>query len=336
LKRRYLGLLLLVSLWMLVVFPPIQGIPEREVLGCSIFTITLGDKVLFGNNEDFYLTGTYIKFVPRIDDDFGYVTLGYDENDHEYDGYAMGGMNDQGLCFDSNGLPEVSLDPKPGQPVAAFHLLEEMLYSYSTVSEVIEWANTSTWYLDMLASQIHVADATGDVVVISAGTDGNVEFTSMEDKHYIVSTNFNVANPENHIPGCYPCWRYDTATDMLDDITTEETLTVEACRNVLDAIHQEGDNPTRYSNVYDLKQKSIHLWFERSYENPFVFDLDEELAKGYQKSMLVDLFEISSNDTTTNTSLPDAISSDSIIISTSAGVILILVVILVRKRSIRS
>lgn len=330
-KRQYVSALILVALVIVGVASPFVGSNSiNNSLGCSIFTITLGDKILFGNNEDFYLTGTFIKFVPQTGDRYGYVTLGYDDNDHEYDGYAMGGMNDQGLCFDSNGLPEVSLDPKPGQPMAAFHLMEEVLYSYSTVPEVIEWANTSTWYLNMLASQLHVADASGDVVVISAGTDGRIAFTDMGDQHYIVSTNFNLANPDNHIAGCYPCWRHDTAVEMLEDITTEEMLTINACRDVLEAVHQEGTNPTRYSNVFDLKQRSIYLWLERNFEIVVQLNLDDELAMGYHKSTIADLFNPSSNITTTETQPPN---TDSLPIQVlGVGVVIVLVVILARKK----
>jgi hypothetical protein len=281
-------------------------------LGCSIFTITLGEKILFGNNEDFYLDGTFIKFVPSAGAYHGYVTLGYHNNGHEYDGYAMGGMNDQGLCFDSNGLPAVPLDPKPGQPMAAFHLMESVLYRFASVSEVIEWANTSTWYLDMLASQLHIADANGDVVVISAGTDGQVTFTYMGESHFIVSTNYNLANPDNHIPGCYPCWRYDTAVQMLEDVTSEELLTIAACRDVLDAIHQEGTNPTRYSNVFDLKQRSIYLWHNHNYSTVLEFSLDEELTSGYHIWTIADLFASptsSTSETVTETTTTTQITT---------------------------
>lgn len=74
-----------------------------------------------------------------------------------------------------------------------------------------ERMKNSLWF------QVHLADATGDAVVISAGKDGELAFTRKQkgDK-YLISTNFNVANPEN----CYnyPCWRYDIGAEMMDEI----------------------------------------------------------------------------------------------------------------------
>ena len=45
---------------------------------CTILTASHGDKVLFGNNEDWINPNTYYWTVPRTNDTFGVVYFGFD------------------------------------------------------------------------------------------------------------------------------------------------------------------------------------------------------------------------------------------------------------------
>ena len=102
--------------------------------------------------------------------------------------------------------------------------------------------------------------------------DGEFNFTRINGAHFLVSTNFNLAN---HSHGGYPCPRYTTATSMLSAMTSEEDLTVEACRDVLDAVHNEG---TIYSNIFDPVNRRIFLYQNHNYEDLVTLNLDTELA----------------------------------------------------------
>ena len=66
---------------------------------CTILTASHGDKVLFGNNEDWINPNTYYWTVPRTNDTFGVVYLGFDIF------WPQGGINEKGLAFDVNALP---------------------------------------------------------------------------------------------------------------------------------------------------------------------------------------------------------------------------------------
>lgn len=255
-------------------------IPES----CTIFTTTIGEKVYFGNNEDYKYDGTYIWLIPSQEryTSSGYkqingaVFFGFDNNnDLKVDGNPQGGMNDKGLCFDANGLPPTLMNYSSGMSFAYTHPFYEILWECSTVNETIEWFTTH--YFDIyMRCQIHFADATGDAVVVSVDADGNYAFTKINDASYLVSTNFNLANIDN---GLYPCQRYDTACSMLEDITTEDNLTIEACSDVLDAVHGEGQYHTRYSNIFDLVNQEIYIYHDRDYERVAKLSLEEELAK---------------------------------------------------------
>lgn len=112
----------------------------------------------------------------------------------------------------------------------------------ATVEEVINIAKSHyryNWGIPM-KYQIFIADATGDAVVICVGTDGELAFTRKpEGDGFLISTNFNRANPDNYY-GSYPCWRYSTAQTMLQELQDENSLTIDSFRSILDAVHVRG------------------------------------------------------------------------------------------------
>lgn len=87
-----------------------------------------------------------------------------------------------------------------------------------------------------MALQIHIADATGDAVVLSAGYDGELAITRKPSGNgYHISTNFNLANPGNGTKG----WRYETATTMLEKLAASPDLKIGSAGEVLDSVHLE-------------------------------------------------------------------------------------------------
>jgi hypothetical protein len=167
---------------------------------CTIFTASHGDTVLFGNNEDWINPKTYYWVVPPKSGHYGVVYFGFDNF------WPQGGINEKGLAYDVNALPKSPLTPHPELPKIDYPFYEN-LKKYATVEEVLNAVKSYSWEKAWRA-QLHVADSTGDAVVISAGPDGDIVFTRKKKGNgYLVSTNFNRANQKN---GRYPCWRYDT------------------------------------------------------------------------------------------------------------------------------
>jgi len=178
-------------------------------------------------------------------------------------------MNDQGLCLDGNGLPSVPMNAHTGREQLYINTLMQILIECRNVSEVINWFQTH--YLGFIwNSQIHIADAAGDAVVVSVA-DREFFFTNKSSTHYLVSTNFNLADHNN---GYYPCVRYNTATTMLGQITSEEDLIVDACRDILDAVHMDA---TKYSNIFDPVNQKIYLYYEHNFNQRVSLDLSSEL-----------------------------------------------------------
>jgi hypothetical protein len=70
---------------------------------------------------------------------------------------------------------------------------------------------------------------------------------------------------------------------MLEEIENEGNLTVETCRDILDATEFEGgifnNLRTLYSTIYNPVTTEIYLYFRNDFETAVAFDLEEEYAK---------------------------------------------------------
>ncbi len=250
---------------------------------CTIFTICHGDVVLFGNNEDYTNPKTHYWVIPAEEGKYGGVYFGFD------DFIPQGGVNEKGLSYDINALPKAPFNLHPDLPKPDDWIVRVIMKKFGTVEEAIRMAKSYNWG-DSLKWQIHLADAGGDAVVISAGPDGELAFSRKPaGDAYLVSTNFNLANRKNTYS--YPCQRYNTATRMLDALDSSQKPTVDYCRSILDAVHVEGPSSnTLYSNVIDLKNGVIYLYHWHQWDEVVTLDIAEQLAKGSRRGRISDLF----------------------------------------------
>jgi len=124
--------------------------------------------------------------------------------------------------------------------------------------------------------QVLFGDAGGDSMIVDGDT------ILCKQGTFQLATNFRLS--ENPDPP-YPCWRYNTALDLL---SKADSFSVELFRDILNATHQ--DPGTLYSNIYDLKKGLIYLYYHHDFENVVVFNVAEELAKGFHFYRLASLF----------------------------------------------
>jgi len=148
------------------------------------------------------------------------------------------------------------------------------------------WGSSLGW-------QVLLADATGDAVVISAGKDGDLAFTRKSPgEMYLLTTNFNRANPENTFGNravvwlnmlffsTYPCRRYEKSLELLGKINSEKDLTVSYFQSILETVHIEGTRGnTEYSNVIDLKNGVIYLNHWHQYNETATINVAKEIAE---------------------------------------------------------
>jgi len=254
--------------------------------GCSVITISKGGSVFFGGNDDFINPDQYYWVEPGDSSRYGVIWIGLPDNPQQ-------GVNEKGLAYDSNGLPRFEVNPHTERiPVKGeyYHnYIMQIMHECSTVTEVIEWANKHQRF-PYMHDQLHFADKTGDAVIISAGKDGEMVFTrKTPGDGFLVSTNFNVANPANASE--YPCWRYDKANELLGKLIEKgDPLNYNDITNVMDAVHQEGASWTIETLVADLVNDVIYLYYFYQYDNPVIINVKAELANPREAGPLSKLF----------------------------------------------
>ena len=116
--------------------------------------------------------------------------------------------------------------------------------------------------------------------LIGIDSDGELAFTRKEGNHLLM-TNFNLANPIN---GYYPCDRYDTGIQMLDNM---DNVTIENFQSILSSVHQVS---TLYSNIYDLTNRDVYIYYFHQFQEVVKISLSEELTEGDRIVPLIDLF----------------------------------------------
>lgn len=255
--------------------------------GCSVFTVSKGDQVFFGGNDDYINPDQYYWVDPGDEKNYGAIWIGYPDN-------VQQGVNEKGLAYDANGLPRVDVNPHLERERVVgdyssypIHILHEC----ATVEEVINWVITHQWHAYM-HDQMHFADASGDGVIISAGIDGEVVFTRKPPgDSYLVSTNFNVANPANGY-GC--CSRFDTMNEILEHkVSQTGILTVQDAADVLEAVHMDGGASwTIESMVADLTNGKVYLYYFHQFDSPIVLNVAEEIEGGREAGPLSKLFPV--------------------------------------------
>jgi tetratricopeptide (TPR) repeat protein len=87
----------------------------------------------------------------------------------------------------------------------------------------------------------------------------------------------------------YPCTRYRIADKMLKNAAG---VSLDLVRAVLSATHQEGQYPTVYSNICDLKNGIVYLYNFHNFEEVRPFHLEEELKKGNTSYDIPSLFSV--------------------------------------------
>jgi hypothetical protein len=139
-----------------------------------------------------------------------------------------------------------------------------------------------TYYdVETWSMQAFFGDATGESAIVEP------QAILRQRGGYQVATNFypSTVAPEDR---ALACPRYRTASEMLEG---SSALSVETMRDVMSAVHQdESGSPTVYTNVYDLVNRVVYLYYFSDYEHVAVIDLEEELSKGAHAYDLPALF----------------------------------------------
>jgi len=253
-------------------------VPFHLSLPCTIFSVAHGRKVLVGNNEDAsYSFPDKMWFVPAIDRAHARICFGW------YC-FAQGGMNDQGLFMDWAVTPNAG--KKSDKPPFEGNIVERVLANCATVEEAVTLFRKYAYP----GNDAHflIADRAGSSVV-GEWIDGQFKPVRKSGPYQLI-TNFLLSDPQR---GNYPCSRHATASKMLDN---SGKVTVQDCAAMLKATSADwtdGDSRggTKYSNVFDLANREIYVYYRRNFDKPIRINLAKELRKGLREVDLKDAFE---------------------------------------------
>jgi len=243
-----------------------------QVHSCTIFYVAKDNKIFAGNNEDWEDPYSKMWFYPPENNKHGWIKFGWGS------GFPQGGMNDQGLFWDASSGAYLAMPiSEANKEKYTGALMQKVIEECANIEEALEvFAN---YYCeDQYKAQYLVGDSLGNSIIVEGDN-----FIPMEG-NYQVLTNFYHSNPDL---GGYPCWRHETAINMLSN---NYDLTSYFMGSVLAATHQVGKYPTQYSNIYDLKNNQIYLFHYHNYEEFIKIDLIEELNKGYRSFDIPCLF----------------------------------------------
>ena len=273
----------------LFVFLSIPLLIVSNAIACTIFTISNGEIVMFGGNEDQTPNSSFL--VVDNSGTFGVVYFATPWKEMPL--VMQMGINEKGLCYDANWIPKEKLNSHPEKKSQNEWVVTKLMREASTVEEVLSKIFTYNWG-NSIDYQIHFADRSGDAAVIHPGTNGELTYTRKpKGNGYLISTNFNLAKlDKSNWSSNYSSDRYKTADKMLTKISAQNDLTVEFVASVLKATHRRyGRVKTLYSAVYDLQNLRIILYYDSQFDSPYMLDVTKELAKTTfrRKASLTDL-----------------------------------------------
>ncbi|MFF2093139.1 hypothetical protein [Paenibacillus sp. NPDC058174] len=217
---------------------------------CTIFKATQSGVTLVGNNEDYSDSNTKVWFLAPQDGKYGRVYFGY------FNGWAQGGMNDQGLFFDWVSGYEEEWNSSPDKCNFAGNLSEKIIEESSSLAQVIEIYERYNEPSFFNAKVMYV-DQTGASAVI--GFENGQLHIDYGKSHQTLG------------------YAYHTANSALCEISSQS---IAAFENLLQSCLQTGENPTQYSNIYDLLKREVRVYDFHESIQCFTFNLMEELKGG--------------------------------------------------------
>jgi hypothetical protein len=244
---------------------------ESSLYACTAFCTSQDNLVLVGNNEDWKNPFTKIWYEPAQKGKYGRVYFGFDNY------HPQGGMNEKGLVFDGFATSPNKIKKSLNKPTYGGNLIDKFMSECATVKEALRIFDKYNLQF-MERAMFFIADEQGDSAIIEGD-----EIVHKNGKYQII-TNFYQSQVKD---GNIPCRRYQIAEAMLKNA---DGICVDLCKRILAGTHQEGQYPTVYSNVYDLKKRVVYLYHFHNFQNEVRIDLIKELQKGKHTIDLPDLF----------------------------------------------
>jgi len=231
---------------------------------CTVYKITMDGKTFVGNNEDYWNPNTRIWFENGKNGNYGSSYVGFD------DLYPQGGINEKGLAFDGFAVPFRDIKKNPNKLTYDNNTLRNIMQKCQNIDEVYTFL--SKYDLSPLyAGMLLFVDQSGKYLVVEGDTmiRGN-------DNKYLLS-NFCPSRTKDLNDVKIPM--YQSGRKLMEShIDTSLTY----LKTLSDTLHQSWKGNvggTLYTTIYDLNERTIHLYFYHDFKKSVTFKLADELNK---------------------------------------------------------
>ena len=242
---------------------------------CTVVIAWEGDKVLVGNNEDWYDMNAKYWYEPSDKNNkYGAIFFGFKKEGK----YAQGGMNSEGLFFDGLYIEKIKLEKSTrlDKKAAPQHVFKKMLHNASTVEEALEYLEP--YFIPFIKSvQIVIADKKGDYAVLNVN---GITRRRLEKEKFVLISNFPA---EEISPKSYSDPQFDKAQFELENSTS---FTTDVIKNTLNICHQNGKVKSVYSNIFDLTDQRITNYYLYDFKQPYIIDVKNNINCEIDKEYL--------------------------------------------------
>ncbi len=254
-------------------------LPTLPNYACTVFYVSKNNKILVGSNNDWITTDAYILFHPEEKGKYGRIIFGFDFGLGNIE--PIGGVNDHGLFFEMATVPNIKIDKDiSNTTLYKGNIYEKILAECITVNEVIVLITEFNNLYYETFTQAMIGDRNGNSIIVDG--DNIIK----KKRSYQIMTNFRQTS-EDFQNGKISCERYNIVDSMLKK---SDKISIGLFKRILANTHKESRSTTIYSNIYDLRNLKLYLYFFHNYIEEIVLDIKEELKKEPRILKLATLF----------------------------------------------
>lgn len=274
------------TFWKTFILTLIAIFQVNTAFPCSMYKVTANGKTIVGNNEDSWGQDAKIWFEQGTNGKFGVVCVGYARKQPNPDG----AMNEFGLAFDAFTMPRKDNVPEkdPNKNDFAYAHIKIIMQQCKTVDDV--YAFLEKLNLHVLngspifnGGMLLFVDKTGKYLVVEANklTLGNDDKFVLANFSFADTKDLSTIKMERYCKGVAFLKNKKLDTSLLFCTALSDTMSVNRAK--------VGDG-TLYTNILDLNEGLVHLYFFHDFSKHITFNLKEELAKGNHSYSFAELF----------------------------------------------
>ncbi len=274
--RNYLKLIIPVLIYLL---------GFTSVYACSGYKLTLGNKTVFGSNEDAWRLTSRLWFENAMaKSQYGAAFTG-SRFDGENGFAPQSGMNEMGLAFERLASYHPKLDKKSGEKEITNPTiyLKNILHTCKNVEEVKAYIENYD-YSFFIEDVFLYVDKSGKYLVVEP-----YKIIEGADDKYVISNFCPSITSQEYALGL---GRYRNGISFLNN---KIDTSLEFCKALSDTMHvcrnKIGDG-TLLTSIWDLQNGIFNLYFYHDFSKTIQYNLKEELLKGDTLIAIDSLFPI--------------------------------------------